>query len=159
MSIKRTAGFVPRYVAAALVLVVGLFGSAMAGTVNEVDGFAIKGYDPVAYFTDNRAVLGSDAFTAQYNGATFKFASADHRDAFVANPAKYAPQYGGFCAYGVAVDHKAVTDPEAFTIVDGKLYLNYSKAVQDKWRLDIPGHITKADENWPSVSQSTEVIN
>src|SRR5260221_1253497 len=75
----------------------------------------------------NRAVPGSDAFTAQYEGATFKFASAEHRDAFIADPAKYAPQYGGFCAYCTAAGHKAVTNSEAFIIIDDKLYLNYSK--------------------------------
>ncbi len=134
-----------------------MLGSACAGELNEVDGVAIKGYDAVAYFTDHRAVPGSDAFAASYQGVRFKFASASHRDSFVADPASYLPQYGGFCAYGTATGHKADIDPEAFSIIDGKLYLNYSQDVRATWAKDIPGYIVKADEQWPSVSQSTEV--
>jgi YHS domain-containing protein len=141
----------------ALWLIAGLSGSGLAGTINDIGGVAIEGHDPVAYFTDNRAVLGSGAFTAQYEGSTFKFASAEHRDAFVADPEKYVPQYGGFCAYGTAAGYKAVSDPEAFTIVDGKLYLNYSRSVQAEWVKDIPGYVAKANENWPDVSRSSEV--
>jgi YHS domain-containing protein len=132
--------------------------AAFAGEINKVDGIAIKGYDPVAYFTDHQAVPGSEAITAEYDGATFKFASAAHRDAFVSNPAKYAPQFGGFCAYGTATGHKADIDPQAFTIVDEKLYLNYSGKVRTKWAEDIPGYIAKANKEWPTVSQSTDVI-
>ena len=142
----------------AIPLAVALLSSAShAAGLNTTDGVAIKGYDPVAYFTDHAAVRGSDAFTAQYDGATFKFASAAHRDAFLADPAGYAPQYDGFCAYGTAEGHKADTDPEAFTVYQDHLYLNYSKGVAAKWRKDIPGYIVKADKNWPTVSQSTEV--
>src|SRR5690349_7357662 len=103
-----------RSVALALLFAMAAALPAMAASLNTIDGVAIKGYDPVAYFTDNKAEPGSDAFTAQYEGATFKFASAAHRDLFLADPAKYVPQYGGFCAYGTAEGHKADTDPEAF---------------------------------------------
>jgi hypothetical protein len=135
-----------------------LLAQAMAGTVNEQGGIAIKGYDPVAYFTDHQPVLGSPDFTAEYHGATFRFASAAHRDAFLADPDRYAPQYDGFCAYGAAEGHKADIDPAAFTVTEGKLFLNYNKDVRATWTKDIPGYVAKADRNWPTVSQSTEVI-
>ena len=114
-------------------------------------GSAIRGYDPVAYFTLGEPTKGSDQFSTSWNGATFKFSSADHLALFEAEPAKYAPQYGGYCAYAVSKGSTASTDPDAWTIVDGKLYLNYSKSVQKRWRKDIPGHIKAADNNWPRV--------
>jgi len=114
-------------------------------------GVAASGYDVVAYFTESRPVEGSGDFTAEYDGATWRFASAANRDAFRADPARYAPQYGGYCAWAVAQGATASTTPEAWSIVDGKLYLNYSAGVQAKWEKDIPGHITQADANWPSV--------
>jgi YHS domain-containing protein len=92
----------------------------------------------VAYFTENKAVKGSSQFTTKYQGATYEFESAANREAFNANPAKYAPQYGGYCAYGVASGHKADLTPQAFSIVDGKLYLNYKRAVRFLWKWDIP---------------------
>ena len=133
-------------------------GVAQAGTVNEDHGVAIKGYDPVAYFTDNKPVKGSKAHSFVYEGVTYEFASAAHRKLFAADPEKYAPQFGGFCAYGTASGHKAVIDPAAFSIVEGKLYLNYNTEVRDVWRKDEPGYIHKADEAWPTVSQQTEVV-
>ena len=133
-------------------------GVAQAGTVNEDHGVAIKGYDPVAYFTDNKPVKGSKAHSFVYEGVTYEFASAAHRKLFVADPEKYAPQFGGFCAYGTAAGHKAVIDPAAFSIVEGKLYLNYDTKVRAVWRKDEPGYIHKADEAWPSVSQQTDVV-
>jgi YHS domain-containing protein len=133
-------------------------GVAQAGTVNEDHGVAIKGYDPVAYFTDNRPVKGSKAHSFVYEGVTYEFASAAHRKLFAADPEKYAPQFGGFCAYGTATGHKAVIDPAAFSIVEGKLYLNYDTKVRDAWRKDEPGYIHKADEAWPSVSQQADVV-
>ena len=95
---------------------------------------------------------------AAHKGSTFHFASADHRDAFIANPARYAPQYGGFCAFGTAGGYKAAIDPAAFTIVDGKLYLNYNSQVQSKWSADVGGYIRKADANWPEVMRQAKVI-
>ena len=114
-------------------------------------GLAIAGYDPVAYFTDGRPVEGSSEFTTQWKGATWRFASAAHRDAFVADPAKYEPQYGGYCAWAVANDDTASIDPQAWKIVDGKLYLNYSKEIQAKWEKDIPGLVARANANWPKL--------
>ena len=116
---------------------------AVAGEFFEPGGLAIRGTDPVAYFKENRPVKGS----------VFRFASAANRDAFAAAPERYAPQYGGFCAYAAALGYKASIDPDAFTIVDGKLYLNYNKATEALWRKDIPGYIRKGDANWPAVSK------
>ena len=115
------------------------------------EGVAANGHDLVAYFTDHNAVPGSASFTATHDGATYRFATAAHRDAFQAEPEKYLPLYGGYCAYGVANGYKVKTDPEAFSIVDGKLYLNYSKDVQRKWKEDIAGYIARADSNWKSI--------
>ncbi|MEZ5953062.1 MAG: YHS domain-containing (seleno)protein [Hyphomonas sp.] len=109
---------------------------------------AVQGYDPVAYFTDGMPVKGSDAFTTEYMGATFQFSSAANRDAFVADPAKFAPQYGGYCAWAMADGNYAKGDAKFWRIVDGKLYLNYNAGVQKKWVKDIPGFISKADTEW-----------
>jgi YHS domain-containing protein len=104
------------------------------------------------------AWLARREYRADYKGSTFNFASQANRDAFAADPAKYAPQYGGYCAYGTASGYKAAIDPAAFTVVDGKLYLNYDRSVQKEWSKDVPGFITKADKNWPTVSTQTKVI-
>ena len=117
----------------------------------ETNGIAIHGTDPVAYFTESKAVAGSSEFTTEWNGSTWQFSSAENKDLFVETPEKYAPQYGGFCAYAVAKGSTASSDPEAWTIHDGKLYLNYSKLVRGLWARDIPGNITKADANWPNL--------
>lgn len=130
---------------------------ALAGAINDLDGAAIKGYDPVAYFTQARPVPGSAQFTLRHKGATFRFASAANRDAFAAAPERYAPQYGGFCAYGTSRGYKADIDPAAYTIVDGKLYLNYSKSVQATWNQDRAGYIAKADGQWPQVAPQETV--
>lgn len=114
-------------------------------------GLAIRGYDPVAYFTEGKPVEGSSEYTAEWKDAIWRFASAAHRDQFVQNPKRYAPQYGGYCAWAVANGDTASTDPEAWKIVDGKLYLNYSRETQAKWEEDIPGNIEKADRNWPKL--------
>ena len=114
-------------------------------------GVAIKGYDPVAYFVDARPVRGDKAFAFEWGGATWQFASAGHRDLFAGEPEKYAPQYGGYCAWAVANGDTAGIDPEAWRIVDGKLYLNYDKDIQKKWEADVPGNISKADRNWPEL--------
>jgi YHS domain-containing protein len=135
-----------------------LAGVANGGTVNTQDGVAIKGYDPVAYFTRHKPVPGDAKFQAMFEGATYRFASAADRALFLKHPAHYVPQYDGFCAYGAADGHKADIDPTAFTIVNDRLYLNYSKDVQKRWTADIPGYLAKADKDWPTVSQSTEVV-
>jgi hypothetical protein len=139
------------FIAVAAALAFNTF--AVAGEFFEAGGIAIRGTDPVAYFKENRPVKGSEAFATTYKGSVFRFALAANRDAFAAAPERYAPQYGGFCAYAVAMGSKASIDPDAFTIVDGRLYLNYNKATEALWRKDIPGYIRKGDANWPAVSK------
>jgi len=112
---------------------------------------AVDGYDPVAYFTEGRPVEGSAEYEVEYNGATWRFASAQNRDAFAANPAGYAPQYGGYCAWAVAQGYTASGDPYAWRVIDGKLYLNYNASVQQRWERDIPANIEAGDANWPKV--------
>ena len=117
------------------------------------DGKAIRGYDPVAYFTDGQAVKGDSSLTYTYDGATWQFAGQDHLKAFEADPEKYMPQYGGYCAYGAAQGHKSPTQPDAWTVQDGKLYLNNSLKVRTLWDKDRPGNIQKADTNWPTLKE------
>jgi YHS domain-containing protein len=148
-----------RLSAAGVAALLTLSNAALAGTVNVENGVAIKGYDPVAYFTDHKPVEGSAVYKADYEGATYEFASEAHRALFAAAPEKYVPQFGGFCAYGTALGHKADIDPAAFTIVDGKLYLNYSLKVRETWKQDIPGYIHKAEEAWRAVSQQSDVAH
>lgn len=112
---------------------------------------AIQGYDPVAYFTDAQPTKGSAEYTATYKNAIYHFASAEHRDQFRADPAAYAPQYGGYCAFGVTMEKKFDTDPTAWKIVDGKLYLNLNKDVQTRWLTDVPGYIVSANDLWPEI--------
>jgi YHS domain-containing protein len=114
---------------------------------------AVQGYDPVAYFTAGKPIKGEKAFTAEFNGATFRFVSAANRDAFLADPEKYAPQYGGYCAWAVSQGYHAKGDARFWKIVDGKLYLNYSASVQKKWEGDIPGFIAQADKAWPEINR------
>jgi YHS domain-containing protein len=132
--------------------------TALGGSFFERDGAAVRGYDPVAYFTEAKAVKGSPTYQVAYRGSTFRFASQANRELFERDPARYAPQYDGFCAYGTAAGYKAAIDPSAFSIVDGKLYLNYNAEVQKKWRADIPGYIKKADKNWPNVVTQTKIF-
>lgn len=140
-------------VVALLMLVTG-FSPALAQKVNSNwRGLAVKGYDVVAYFTDGKAVEGSSSFTVEHGGVTYRFASAAHRDAFVKEPARYAPQFGGFCAWAVSRNYTADVDPQAWKIVEGKLYLNYSPSVQAKWSEDIPGNISKGQANWPALAK------
>lgn len=112
---------------------------------------AIRGYDPVAYFTEGKAVKGEKDFTLGWQGADWRFASAENRDRFSEDPEKYAPQYGGYCAWAVSRNYTAPTDPDAFTLVDGKLYLNYNKRVMRQWLEDRDANIESADKNWPTV--------
>ncbi len=151
MSLRRT-------IRTPLVLVFLLLAPAVAqaGTVNAPGGVALGGYDPVAYFTTSKALPGDPAITRSYDGATYRFASTRDRDLFAANPGKYIPQYGGFCAYGTALGHKAPIDPLAFTIVDGRLYLNYDKSVRATFNQDPAGYIHKADANWPTVQHEPD---
>lgn len=119
-------------------------------TFATADG-AIRGYDMVAYFTTAEPTRGKDKFSTRWRGAIYKFVSAENLTLFKSDPERYAPQYGGYCAYAVAKGATANTDPEAWTIVNGKLYLNFSQSVKKRWSKDIPGHIKAADKNWPDV--------
>jgi len=128
---------------------------AAADKINQsfLGGVAIDGYDPVAYFTDGKPVEGTSDITADWQDATWRFASTDHRALFVANPEKYAPAYGGYCAWAVSQGYTASIDPTAWRIVDGRLYLNYSQSVQQQWAEDVPGNIQKADGNWVEIEK------
>ncbi|MCW5979393.1 MAG: YHS domain-containing protein [Bryobacteraceae bacterium] len=132
-----------------------LVAASAAGPVDPVNksgkGLALKGYDPVGYFTDSQPVKGSAEFAHDWMGAEWRFASVENRDRFAADPARYAPQYGGYCAWAVSNNYTADADPEAWKIVDGKLYLNYSKGVQKKWEKDQAQRIEAADANWPRL--------
>lgn len=112
---------------------------------------AVGGYDPVAYFTQGRPVRGSAEHSTSYRGATWRFASAENLARFRANPAAYAPQYGGYCAWAVSQGYTAKGDPRYWKIVGGKLYLNYDATIQRRWEADIPGFIRLANANWPRV--------
>lgn len=115
---------------------------------------AVKGADVVAYFSLEQgqpAVKGLDSITHEYMGATWKFSSEENRAKFVANPEKYAPQYGGYCAFAVSHNFTKPINPDAWRVVDDKLYLNLSKGVRKKWLKDVPGNISRADSNWPNV--------
>jgi len=126
---------------------------AFAGEYFEVDGVALRGYDPVAYFEVGQPTPGLTALSHTYQGSTFRFASEANRKKFVADPEKYAPQYGGFCALGTANGYKVKTEPDAFKVVDGKLYFNYNRKVLEMWTQDQAGYISRANKNWPEVSR------
>ncbi|MEM1416970.1 MAG: YHS domain-containing (seleno)protein [Myxococcota bacterium] len=116
--------------------------------------FAIGGYDPVAYFTDREPTRGSEAHQVRWGGHVWLFASAEHAEQFEASPRRYAPQYGGYCAYAMADGRAVRIDPNAWSIVGGKLYLNYSQDVRRRWNGDRAGYIARANEKWPEVRQS-----
>ena len=115
------------------------------------NGIAVNGYDVVSYFADGKPVKGINQFAFSWNNATWYFSSKAHLDSFKTNPDKYAPQFGGYCAYGVSENHKAPSSPDAWTIVNGKLYLNYNTDVMAKWRQDISNRINITNKNWPSL--------
>lgn len=126
-----------------------LSANAQKSAVYVKEDIAINGYDPVAYFTEGKPVKGSNNFTHHWNNAGWRFSNKNNLDSFTANPGKYAPQFGGYCAYGMADGHKAPTEPDAFTIVNGRLYLNYNKQVQQLWLKDQSRLIQAAEQNWP----------
>jgi YHS domain-containing protein len=117
----------------------------------EADGFAARGYDVTAYFTDGKAVRGSAAHQLQYKGASWRFASAEAQARFQANPAAYAPQFGGYCAWAVSQGYVAPGDPEQWKIVDGKLYLNFNARAKELWEADQAEAIKRGHANWPGV--------
>ncbi len=112
---------------------------------------AIHGYDPVAYFSEGRAVRGRSEHIVAHGGAAYQFASAENKARFEKEPQRYLPQFGGFCAYGVALGAKFDGDPEVFRLVDGKLYLNLNPGIQKKWEEDLKANLQKADQNWVKV--------
>ncbi len=137
--------------AVAAIVAAGLIaGPAIAGgAVNKtVFGTALKGYDVVAYHTVGKPVEGSQRISYRWRDATWRFASVKHRDLFAADPERYAPAYGGYCAYGMAQGAKVDIDPSAWHIVDGTLYLNVNKRVQQTWKTDISGYIARANRHW-----------
>ncbi len=135
--------------AAALFATMRVFAGVDTGT--DDNDVILAGHDAVAYFTQGRPVKGSSDFTASYNGAIYRFSSAENRDAFRAEPAKYAPAYGGYCALGTSFGKKFQVDGKAFRIVDGQLYVNKNLDVYETWKKDIPGNIVKADKQWPRI--------
>jgi YHS domain-containing protein len=128
------------------------FDEASKSAINlTAEGLAIQGYDPVAYFTAGQPAKGDSQFSAQHEGATYLFTNAENRDAFLKEPAKYVPQFGGFCAMAAALEKKFDGDPNVWKIVDGKLYLNVNPDVGKRWQEDIPGNVNKANANWPKI--------
>ncbi len=124
--------------------------------VNAKDGIAIRGYDAVAYFTSSKPVKGSEKYQHSWNGATWHFSNEENRKLFAAAPEKYAPQFGGYCAYAASRDYIYDADPEFWKIVDGKLYLNYNADAKKEWEKDIPENIKKGNENWPDLLKGKE---
>ena len=138
-------------VAALFAATSGAFAREPETYTSPLSSLGAGGYDVVAYFTQHKPVEGSTAFTTEYKGATWRFASAANRDAFVKAPTAYAPQYGGYCAWAVSQNYTAAGDPNVWRIVNGKLYLNYNTDVQAQWSADVAKHIADGDRNWPSV--------
>lgn len=135
----------------ALILVLPLAAETRSLQNLDKSGLAIQGYDPVAFFTDGRPVKGKAEFPVRHNGALYYFASKEHRDLFKADPAKYEPIFGGYCAYGVSRNKLVEIDVEAFQIMDGRLLLQYSKGARENFNKDAKGNLVKANANWPGL--------
>lgn len=150
---------------AATAVIIGMFatGAANAGTETNVSsglttkgpGLAVHGYDVVAYFDKGHPEVGRAKYSTVYNGATYRFSSEETLDTFESAPEKYVPQYGGYCAYGVAVGAKFDGDPRLWRIVNGKLYLNLNEDIQETWEKDVPAYIKKGDLNWNKIASRT----
>jgi YHS domain-containing protein len=163
MSLTLTVGLNRRAAMASALAVAGmLFGTAASAAEPPINTLknnlfggrtdtAINGYDTVAYFTLGKPVKGQDALATEWMGAKWKFSTQAHLDLFKANPEKYAPQYGGYCAYGVVQDSLVKVEPDQFTVRDGKLYLNYDAEIQAKWLKDPAGFIKAADTKFPAL--------
>ena len=158
MSIAR------KFIAGSAVIIgLSAAGIANAGTETNVSsglttkgpGLAVHGYDVVAYFENGQPEVGRAKYSTVYNGATYRFSSEETLDTFEDEPEKYVPQYGGYCAYGVAVGAKFDGDPRLWRIVDGKLYLNLNEDIQETWEKDVPGYINKGDRNWKKIASLT----
>ena len=122
--------------------------------INVKDNVAIQGYDPVAYFESSKAIKGKKEITSEYNGVIYCFSTENNKVLFSNNPSYYEPQFGGFCAYGMSEGYEAPIDPEAFTIVDNKLYLNYNLKVKEMWSKEQAARIEKAVVNWIKIKKS-----
>lgn len=136
---------------AAAALVTSLASAAGTETATDANDVILAGHDAVAYFTENKPVLGSERYTAEYDGAVYRFASAGNRDLFRSSPEKYAPAYGGYCALGTSFGKKFEVDGKAFEVVEGRLYVNKNISVYKTWRKDIPGNIVKSEGQWPLI--------
>ncbi len=145
-----------------LALLIGVASAAMAADpINTLErsglagykpsGIAIRGFDKVAYFTEGDAVEGKASIAAKWKGAIWQFSKQEHLDLFKANPEMYAPQYGGYCAYGVAVDNLVKIEGDLWDIVNGKLYLNYNRRFQTKWEADTKNLIRIADSKFEAL--------
>jgi YHS domain-containing protein len=150
MKLQKAADGILMSLSIVLLLLTGFGGIAVGKS--PADDLAIKGYDAVAYFKAGKAVKGNESFTFQWHDMTWYFTTKENRDLFATTPEKYAPQYDGYCAWALTESRKAITDPEVWKIVDGKLYLNCSQTAYEKWSKDIPGNIKKADTNWLKFS-------
>jgi len=124
---------------------------AQKSEVYSPSGKAIKGYDPVAFFTDAKPVMGVDSLSYSWHEAIWLFTNRQNLQRFKSDPEKYAPQYGGYCAYGTSQGHKAPTEVDTWTVLDDKLYFNYNQKVKEIWTKDRPGYIQKADKQWPEI--------
>src|SRR5688572_7256960 len=133
------------------VLLVSLLSCKSKSEFYATDGAAIGGYDPVAFFSSQMPVKGNPDYRFEWQNTTWLFSSEENLLAFKASPEKYAPQYGGWCAYGTADGHLSPTQPETWTILNDKLYFNYNMEVKALWVKDQSGYIRTADENWPQL--------
>jgi YHS domain-containing protein len=142
-----------KFLLSVVVVALALPGFAQSKTLLNLDasGVAIQGYDPVAFFTDGKPVKGEVKFASKRNGAIYLFTCKEHKELFNADPAKYEPVFGGYCAYGVSRNRLVEIDVDAFQLVDGKLLLQYSKGVRDDFNKDTPGNLAKANANWPGL--------
>jgi YHS domain-containing protein len=136
---------------AVIILAVMVQVHAQKAEVYSPGGKAIKGYDPVAFFTDSKPVKGADNLSYSWKGANWFFANRQNLERFKANPGKYAPQYGGYCAYGTSQGHKAPIEIDTWTILNDKLYFNYNQKVKETWIKDEAVYIQKADKQWPEL--------
>jgi len=134
-----------------LFLLLGILTHAQKSPVFAPGGKAIRGYDPVAFFNQSKPIMGSDSLSYTWQDVTWMFATKENKELFQATPEKYAPQYGGYCAYGTSQGHKAPTQVDTWTVLDGKLYFNYNKKVQESWNKNQQALIRKADQAWPEI--------
>ena len=137
--------------ALSLLIAATAFGAERDRVFQAQEGIAINGYDPVAYFEENGPKKGSSEYTVEWDGTTWLFASSENRDKFESDPEKWAPAYGGYCAWAVSKNYLASTDPDAWSIVDDRLYLNFNKQIRSRWSKNPARNIQRADKNWPGV--------